>query len=109
MARLYADENFPYAVVVQLRLRGHDVLTVQEAGRQGSSDAAVLAYAAAAGRAVLTLNRSDFIRLHAQTASHRGIVVCTDDAPLALASRIDQALLACPALDNQLLRINRPP
>lgn len=27
MARLYANENFPYAVVRELRALGHDVLT----------------------------------------------------------------------------------
>jgi predicted nuclease of predicted toxin-antitoxin system len=33
MARLYADEQFPYQVVLCLRDLGHDVLTVQEAGK----------------------------------------------------------------------------
>ncbi|MEG4502985.1 DUF5615 family PIN-like protein [Microcoleus sp. F6_B4] len=33
MARLYADEQYPYPVVELLRALGHDVLTVQEAGR----------------------------------------------------------------------------
>lgn len=32
MARLYADEQFPYEVVGYLRDLEHDVLTVQEAG-----------------------------------------------------------------------------
>jgi hypothetical protein len=35
MARLYADENFPQPVVMGLRRLGHDVLTVQEAGKAG--------------------------------------------------------------------------
>ncbi len=33
MARLYADEQFPYEVVEHLRDLGHDVVTVQEAGK----------------------------------------------------------------------------
>lgn len=33
MAHLYADEQFPYEVVENLRNLGHDVLTVQEAGK----------------------------------------------------------------------------
>jgi Domain of unknown function (DUF5615) len=33
MAHLYADEQFPYAVVEYLRDLKHDVLTVQEAGQ----------------------------------------------------------------------------
>jgi hypothetical protein len=32
MARLYADEDFDFSVVVELRRLGHDVLTIQEDG-----------------------------------------------------------------------------
>ena len=35
MASFYADEDFDYPVVVELRQLGHDVLTVQEAGQKG--------------------------------------------------------------------------
>jgi extradiol dioxygenase family protein len=108
MANLYADENYKYAVVQILRTYGHDVLTVQEAGQHGSSDAQVLAFATAGQRAVLTFNRRHFIKLHKQSPNHFGIVACTDDAT-ALADRINQALIACPTLDGQLIRIIRPP
>jgi hypothetical protein len=33
MARLYADENFPQPAVERLRALGHDVQTVQDAGK----------------------------------------------------------------------------
>ena len=33
MARLYANENFPFPVVEELRKLGHDVLTIQETGK----------------------------------------------------------------------------
>lgn len=110
MARLYADEDFDYPIVVELRRLGHDVLTVQEAGQanQASPDHAVLASACAQGRAVLTFNRRDFIHLHRATPAHAGIVVCTwDPDPVGLAARIHAALVACPVLDNQLLRVYR--
>ncbi len=47
MARLYADEQYPYPVVELLRVLGHDVLTVQEAGKanQKIPDSDVLAFA----------------------------------------------------------------
>lgn len=63
MARLYADEQFPREVVELLRLLAHDILTVQEAGNanQGIPDEQVLAFAVSDERAVLTLNRFDFI------------------------------------------------
>ena len=59
MALLDADENFPLPAVEALRRLGHDVLTAAEAGQagQGVPDDAVLAYAHARGRAVLTHNR----------------------------------------------------
>ncbi len=109
MANLYADENFRYSVVEQLRLLGHDVLTVQEAGRQGGNDAKVLAFATSVGRTVLTFDRQDFIRLHGQNPPHGGIIVCTDDDAVALANRIHLAIVARPGLANQLIRVNRPP
>jgi predicted nuclease of predicted toxin-antitoxin system len=109
MASFYADEDFDYPVVVELRQIGHDVLTVQEAGQKGQKDPVVLAFASAQGRAVLTYNRRHFIRLHRQTPSHGGIVICTRDKDfVALAGRIHQAVAKSPSLANQLLRIYRP-
>jgi hypothetical protein len=35
MARLYANENFPWQVVAGLRASGHDVLTTVEAVEPG--------------------------------------------------------------------------
>jgi hypothetical protein len=112
MAKLYSDENFDYPVVAELGRLGHDVLTAQQAGQaqQGIPDPAVLAFAIAQGRAVLTFNRRHYIRLHSRTSPHHGIIVCTkDDDTVALAARIDRAIANCPSLDNQLLRVNRPP
>jgi hypothetical protein len=111
MARLYADEDFDYGVVEELRRRGHDVLTVFEDGQanQGVLDEVVLATATAAGRAVLTHNRRHFLRLHRRIQAHAGILICTRDADaLALASRIHEALSNTPNLENQLIRIYRP-
>src|ERR1051325_5588015 len=109
MAKLLADENFRYAVVEELRLLGHDVMTVPEAGQRGATDSQVLTWATAAGRAVLTFNRRDFIRLHSRVASHAGIIVCTDDDARLLADRIHQKINSLPTLDNLLIRINLPP
>lgn len=111
MSLLYADENFPQGAVVELRALGHDVLTALEAGQanQKISDPAVLAYATSLGRAVLTINRRHFIKLHKTTAKHAGIVACTSDKDVvALAQRIHPAVTAAGILDNQLLRIRKP-
>lgn len=112
MARLYADENFDYPIGKELRRLGHDVLTAREAGQGGKRipDPAVLAYATAVGRAVLTLNHRDFKRLHRQGVTHAGIVSCTrDDDSAALAGRIHVAISALSSLDNQFVRITKKP
>ena len=77
MARLFADENFPFPVVEQLRRMGHDVVTVADAGKAGQSlaDKAIVELATADQRAVVTLNRRHFVRLHAAEPSHAGIIV----------------------------------
>lgn len=77
MARLYTDEHFPFRVTQHLRTLGHDVLTAQEAGNADQSipDEAVLTYATAQQRAVLTMNRRHFVRLHRQQPSHCGIII----------------------------------
>lgn len=56
MARIYADENHDIRVIGELRQRGHDVLTAQEAGNpgQGIPDLDVLAFAVSRDRAVLS-------------------------------------------------------
>ncbi|HEV8486595.1 MAG TPA: DUF5615 family PIN-like protein [Blastocatellia bacterium] len=110
MARLFADENFPLPVVVKLRRLGHEVLTIQEAGKadQSLADDDVLTLAASQNRAVLTLNRKHFIRLHGSRSEHAGIIVCTFDRDFAgQANRIHQALLLLGDVGKQLVRINR--
>ena len=111
MAHLYADEDFDRPIVEELRRLGHDVLTVHEAGQgnQAIPDEDVLAFAIARGRAVLTLNRRHFIRLHRWMPAHAGIIICTwDPDATALAVRIDEALSGCVSLDDRLIRVYRP-
>lgn len=111
MARLYSDENFPLPVVAELRHLGHDALTVLEAGKaeQAIADDAVLEFAVALGRALLTINRKHFIRLHREQPHHAGVIVCTLDLGFrGQAKRIHEALAEQAQLTGQLLRINRP-
>lgn len=112
MARLFADENFPLPVVLELQRLGHDVSTLSEAGKAGQAvpDEAVLQIAATKGCAVLTFNRRHFVRLHSSSSDHAGIIVCTFDADfIALAHRIHAVIGAAEQLAGQLIRINRPP
>ena len=74
MARLYSNENFPLPVVQELRRLGHDVLTVQDTAQENRSipDEEVLVFAHRQGRAVLTINRKDFLRLHLERPNTAG-------------------------------------
>lgn len=112
MARLMADEDFPFPCVVELRALGHDVITSSEAGLKDLStpDDQVLDAAIASGRAVLTHNRRHFMRLHLDTPAHAGIIVCTVDHDfIALASRIHAALQGVADLSGKLIRLYKPP
>ncbi len=111
MARLYADEQYPYPVVEFLRALGHDVLTVQEAGKanQRISDSDVLAFATSEKRAVITQNRKDFFRLHRTLPAHAGIIACTNDRDWeALANRIHTTITSEEPLQGKLIRVVRP-
>jgi predicted nuclease of predicted toxin-antitoxin system len=111
MAQLYADEQFPREVSDRLRSLGHDVFTVQEAGNAnlGIPDEAVLAFAIQDNRAVVTLNRQDFIKLHRGNSEHCGIIVCTNDPDRSrLATRIDAAIAHEETLLGKLIRVVRP-
>jgi Domain of unknown function (DUF5615) len=111
VAAFYADENFPLLVVEALRRLGHDVLTAFEAGQANERipDDAVVEFAALSGRAVLTLNRWEFIRLHARLREHSGIVVCTQDPDAERqAAAIDTAVRGLAELEGSLIRVDRP-
>lgn len=72
----------------------------------GIPDEAVLAFAVSVRRAVLTLNRRDFIRLHREQEVHFGIVVCTENVNFeAMALRINETVEVAGDLLNQLLRV----
>jgi predicted nuclease of predicted toxin-antitoxin system len=77
--RLYFDRHIMTRLAVDLRGRGFDVLTTEEAGKDTASDEEQLVFAAAEGRAILTFNIRDFAPLHEQWQEtgqrHAGIIV----------------------------------
>ena len=108
---LYADENFPLRVVEELRRLGVDVLTAYEDGHanQSLTDQAILARAIELGRAIVTLDRQDFKRLHLEMPDHAGIIICTEDPDrLGQAQRIADSIAASEELRGQLIRVYRP-
>jgi predicted nuclease of predicted toxin-antitoxin system len=99
MARiaLYLDEDVHPTLAKILRERGFDVLTTAKVGMLEKSDPEQLKFAAAQGRAILTYNVRDYVRLAQQYAeqrrSHAGIVV-SDQLPLRELLRQTLRLLA---------------
>jgi hypothetical protein len=111
VARLFADEDFPLGTVEVLRSLGHDAVTTRDAGlaNRGTSDPDILRAATAEGRAVLTYNRIDFMRLHRQQLGHAGIIVCTADTDFERqAQRIHTAISGLGELTGRFIRVTRP-
>lgn len=65
---LYMDEHIPRAITVGLRLRGVDVLTVQEDGLAGISDPVLLDRATELGRIVFSQDQDFLIEAHRRQA-----------------------------------------
>ena len=77
--RLYLDRHIMARLAVDLRGRGFDVRTTEEAGMDTAPDEDQLAFATAQGRAIVTYNIRDFAPLHEQWLAagrpHGGIIV----------------------------------
>lgn len=107
--KLYLDEDVDPLLAQVLRDRGVDCLSTQEADRLGLSDADQLAFAINEGRAILTFNVKDFVRLareyHDSGRHHQGIIVSNHLVFRELLRRVLSMLVAhAPSgLANQLL------
>ena len=66
--KLYLDEDVDPLLSRVLRDRNMDCLATQEANNRGLSDHNQLAFAAAQGRAILTFNVKDFVKLASEYA-----------------------------------------
>ena len=81
--KLLLDEHFSHVIAQHLRSRGHDVVAVVErAELRELQDDEILAWAIGNGRAVVTENAGDFLRLHAgylsRGKSHVGLILTTN-------------------------------
>jgi len=63
---LYIDEDVHKNLAEELRQRGFDAISALEVGMMEVHDPQHLAFAVSQGRAVLSFNRGDFVRLHRQ-------------------------------------------
>ena len=77
--KLYLDEDVDPLLARVLRERGIDCISTQEADRCGLPDSDQLAFAISQGRAILTFNVKDYVRLSKEYVlsgkHHRGMIV----------------------------------
>ena len=76
--KFFTDEHVSRAVVMGLRRRGVDVLTVAEAGNLGASDEEIFRMAMEAERVIFTQD-DDFLHLATAVSDHRGIVYTSQE------------------------------
>ena len=110
MAELLVDVSFPRITTVELRLLGHDVMSLEEdvAGGRYCSDVEVRQTARLTKRILLTLDGRSFARFAPTEDDHPGIIVCDFDPDfVGQAHRIDAMLAARDRLDGQIVRVGR--
>lgn len=112
MIKLYSNENFPLEAVQKLRSLGYDVLTTLDAGKAGSRipDNEVLDFAIQERRAVITLNRKDFRKLHLLQPAHFGIIICTENPDFEeMSKEIDRIIQSFEGnITGQLIKVYKP-
>jgi hypothetical protein len=77
--KFLTDEHIPNAVAIGLRARGIDASTAAESVQLGIPDSALLSFARAEGRVLITAD-ADHLRLAAAGAPHAGILFAPPDA-----------------------------
>jgi len=83
--KLLLDEMYSPQIAVQLRRRGHDVVHASELGLAGRPDSEIFALIAGQGRAIVTNNTEDYVKLFNQAAAagqDHGGVLLTSDRPM---------------------------
>jgi uncharacterized protein DUF5615 len=114
--KVYLDEDLSTSIAVLLRQRGVDATSVHEVGNSQLQDRAQLQYATREGRAIVTRNVVDFIRLArdavATNTEHAGIVLVpssfSGDEYQAIADAITDGLKAYPhGLDGVVIYVRR--
>jgi hypothetical protein len=85
--KLYIDEDVPFSFAQALLNRGVDVITTQQVGNEGKSDAEQFVYATIEGRTIFTHNKGDFMLLNNEYLQsgkkHPGIIL-SDQLPIGI-------------------------
>jgi predicted nuclease of predicted toxin-antitoxin system len=95
--KLYLDEDISFRVSAILRKKGIDAVSAHEIGMPEASDEEQLFFAVAAGRAMVTRNRDDFITLTVQffeaLKQHTGLIIVPHTIPGSQFSKLAALLV----------------
>jgi hypothetical protein len=100
--RFYMDQHIPGSVSRAMVRHGVDVLTAQDVGRCGVSDADQLAFSASVERVLVTFD-PDFLVLHQSGVEHSGIAWCPA-RKYDIGGLIQALLLMAGVLDRDAMR-----
>lgn len=87
--RIYTDEDIVAELAAQLRQHGYDAVSCRDAGNhnRGLSDQQQLEFATSQGRAIVTRNAIDFVRLDVEWKAagreHSGIICISRNPSIA--------------------------
>ena len=110
--KLYLNENITDEVAQRLRGKGFDAISSHEVGKDAEDDTKQMAYAVSQRRAIVTINKKDFILLHKvylQTGTeHYGIILSTDEDQWLIYRRLLKLLatLETEEIRNEILWLN---
>ncbi len=105
---LYIDEDVSDDLAIALRQRGYDALSVAEAGLLKHEDEEQLEFAVSQGRAILTYNGDDYIKLAAEWfeygREHAGIVISQQFSKRQFGALLKQVLRLLDSLTRDEMR-----
>ncbi len=81
--KLYLNENLSAEIAQRLTVSGFDAISSHEVGMDTEDDEKQIAYAVSQERAIVTINKKDFIVIHNEYLqmgkAHFGIILSTDE------------------------------
>jgi len=101
--KLLLDEHIWEGLAEALRQRGYDVVHINHTARRGIDDDALLAFAIAEGRAVLTYNARHFVPLvrlwYEAGREHAGVISSVQLPPGQLLKLVERLLVTLSAAE----------
>ena len=73
--KLYLNENMSAEIAQRLREQGYDAVSSHEAGMDALDDEAQISFAVSERRAVVSINKKDFLAIHNQYIENGKIIV----------------------------------